>query len=152
TDQLSLAIDSYRKIPRQSNLLEDALYEISWAYVKNKNYPQALQSLELLAMSDPNSDRLPDVRILEGNLRIRLARARVLNGESDGQSDYQQALKTFDELKAYYAEPHKELHRIIDEHADPKRFLAQITGRSSRALETQAPLPPIAAAWLKEEA
>ncbi len=151
-NQLSRAIDAYRQIPRQSELLDEVLYETAWVYVKNRNYEHALQALELLALSDPNSQLLPDVKILEGNLRIRLARQRLVNGESDGTSEYDQAVKLFEELRKLYGEPHQELQRVVSEHADTRAFLAQLTGRSSRVLDSQPELPEIAASWLREEA
>ena len=65
-DQPARAIDAYLNISRRSDLFSDALFEASWVYVKNKEFNKALRALELLALSDPNSYRLPEVRILEG--------------------------------------------------------------------------------------
>jgi len=51
-DQPSKSIDSYLLVDRHSDLFPDALYEVSWVYVKSKQYDKALRTLELLARSD----------------------------------------------------------------------------------------------------
>jgi TolA-binding protein len=74
-EQPSKSIDTYLQVDRHSDLFPDALYETAWVYVKSKQYDKALRALELLEQSDPQSQKTPTTRILEGNLRIRKAQA-----------------------------------------------------------------------------
>ena len=72
-DQFTQSITSYLLIDRKSDLFSEALYEVGWVYVKNKQFDKALRALELLAEADPDSQKTPTVKLLEGNLRIRKA-------------------------------------------------------------------------------
>jgi len=157
-DQPTKAIDSYLLIDRKSDLFPDALYEVAWVYVKSQQYDKALRALELLSLADPTSQRLPTVRILEGNLRVRKAQAihdKVVagldTGAASGTEEYAKAVKLFGATHAVYAPPHDELAKIIAANDDPQAFLAQITGRSSETFQTNSTMPEIAAAWIRDE-
>ncbi|MBL8623557.1 MAG: tetratricopeptide repeat protein [Myxococcales bacterium] len=157
-DQPTKAIDSYLLIDRKSDLFPDALYEVAWVYVKSQQYDKALRALELLALADPTSQRLPTVRILEGNLRIRKAQGiheKVLagldTGSASGTEEYDKATRLFGETHDLYAPPHDELAKIIAANEDPQAFLAQITGRASETFHTNSTMPEIAAAWIRDE-
>lgn len=157
-DQPTKAIDSYLLVDRKSDLFPDALYEVAWVYVKSQQYDKALRALELLALADPTSQRLPTVRILEGNLRVRKAQAihdKVVagldTGSASGTEEYAKATKLFTETRGIYVEPHDELGKIIAANDDPQAFLAQITGRASETFQVNSTMPEIAAAWIRDE-
>ncbi|MBK9034566.1 MAG: tetratricopeptide repeat protein [Myxococcales bacterium] len=157
-DQPTKAIDSYLLLDRKSDLFPDALYEVAWVYVKSQQYDKALRALELLALADPTSQRLPTVRILEGNLRVRKAQAiheKVMagldTGSSSGTEEYAKATTLFNDIHGVYAEPHDQLAKIIAENEEPQAFLAQITGRASETFQTNSTMPEIAAAWIRDE-
>ncbi len=150
-DQPSKAIDRYLMISRRSDLFDEALYEVAWVYVKNKEFDKALRALELLALANPQSARMPDVKILEGNLRIRKAQKVVDQAQGNAAEEYAVALSTFEMLKETFKQPREELVRLMKEHEDPRVFMAQITGRTSESFDTHSTLPEVAAAWLREE-
>ncbi len=149
--QMTRAIDSYLNIERRSDLFADALYEAAWVYVKNKEFNKALRALELLALSDPNSYRLPEVRILEANLRIRRAQALEESSAGSPEEEYGKAKRLFESTHSAFDEPHQALVAIVNERRDPRLFLEQITGRQSTVFATQATIPSVAAAWLRRE-
>lgn len=150
-DQPSKAIDQYLEIERKSDLFDEALYEVAWVYVKNKQFDKALRALELLALADPSSSKLPEVKILEGNLRIR--KARGLAGKVTGNSaeEYAKAQELFETTNDTFRKPYDELLRVSTEQMDARAFMAQITGRASETFDVNATLPEIAAAWIREE-
>jgi len=157
-EQPSRAIDSYLLIDRKSDLFDDALYEVAWVYVKGKQFDKALRALELLALTDPSSAKLPTVKILEGNLRIRKAqmiRAQTLMGTGQNkdrpEDEYRKAETAFTETHDTYLAPHDELGKIIASEQDPQVFLAQITGRSSKTFDVASTMPELAAAWIRQE-
>ncbi len=157
-DQPTKAVDTYLLIDRKSDLFPDALYEVAWVYVKAKQFDKALRALELLALADPTSQKLPTVRILEGNLRVRKAQSihekTVLGldtGASSGAEEYLKATDIFDGTHDTYQPPHDELSKIVAANEDPQVFLAQITGRASVTFQTNATMPEIAAAWIRNE-
>jgi tetratricopeptide (TPR) repeat protein len=157
-DQPSKAIDAYLLIDRKSDLFDDALYEVAWVYVKGKQYDKALRALELLALTDPSSQKLPTVQLLEGNLRIRKAQTihdqqiqGVFTGRADPDTEYGEAEKIFKKTHSDYAPAYDQLAALVARNADPSQFLAQITRRNSRAFQVNATMPEVAASWLREQ-
>jgi len=157
-DQPTKAIDSYLLLDRKSPLFDEALYEVAWVYVKAKQFDKALRALELLSLADPTSSKMPTVRILEGNLRIRKAqglRADMVMGIDQGKGnpteEYLKADRVFAETKGTFKPPHDELQKIIEAGRDPREFMVQITGRVSKTFETNATMPELAATWVRDE-
>ncbi len=159
-DQPGKAIDAYLLVDRHSDLFPDALYEVSWVYVKGKQYDKALRALELLAQSDPNSNRTPTVRILEGNLRIRKAQmirqAQIVGSvdtaaKLDPQVEYDKATKVFDDTHAVYHPSFQALEAMLGNAGDPADYLAQLAGREEHVFQASAPIPEAAAQFLREE-
>jgi lipopolysaccharide biosynthesis regulator YciM len=160
-DQPAQSIDAYLMVDRHSDLFPDALYEVSWVYVKSRQYDKALRALELLALSDPQSTKTPTVRILEGNLRIRKAQmirgAQILGTidakeQDDPATEYDRAVQVFTETHDMYAPSYTALARLAEAGTPPERYLAQIAGRSEHVFQAAAPLPEAAVQYLRDEA
>jgi len=158
-DQPSKAIDSYLLIDRNSDLFTDALYEVAWVYVKGKQFDKALRALELLALSNPSSNRTATVRVLEGNLRIRKAQmnrlAQITNTVEANQTDpaveYDKAAAVFNETHDVYYPSYVALEAMMESGADPADYLAQLAERQTVAFQAVAPIPEAAAQYLREE-
>lgn len=159
-DQLSKSIDAYLMVDRRSDLFADALYEVAWVYVKGKQYDKALRALELLALSEPTSQKTPTVRILEGNLRIRkaqLIREKQIagtieqGGGGDPEVEYEKAAKVFAETHDLYLPSYQALAHMVESSADPAQYLSQIAGRSQTVFQTSAPIPEAAVQYLRDE-
>lgn len=159
-DQPSKAIDSYLLVDRHSDLFADALYEVAWVYVKAKQFDKALRALELLALSDPTSEKTPTVRILEGNLRIRkaqLVRAAQITGTVDANAEdpaveYDKAAAVFRETHDGYYPSYVALTNMLNNAAaDPAEYLTQLAGRASNVFQAAPPIPEAAADYLREE-
>jgi TolA-binding protein/predicted nucleic acid-binding Zn-ribbon protein len=159
-DMPSKSIDNYLLVDRRSDLFPAALYEVSWVYVKSKQYDKALTTLVLLDRLEPSSLKSPTVRILEGNLRIRkaqLLRQAEINGtisqeeRSTPAAEYEKAQQLFDELHDQFAPGYATLNRMADENVDASGFLDQISGRNERMFSSAAPIPEAAVQWLREE-
>ena len=71
--QFDKAIESYLSIPRQSKYWPEALREQAWTYIKAKDWQRAYRSVNLLLLADPDVPDGPDLRILEGNLQLRMS-------------------------------------------------------------------------------
>jgi hypothetical protein len=159
-EEPSKSIDSYLLVDRHSDLFPDALYEVGWVYVKNKQYDKALRALELLELSDPASTKTATVRILEGNLRIRKAQmireaqiAGTISTEeaSDPATEYVKATKIFTETHDQYMPSYLALSQMVDGHLDPSSFVAQIAGRQQPVFSTAPAIPDAAAQWLRDQ-
>jgi len=150
-DQATEALDQYLAISRKSDLFDDALYEIAWVYVSAQKFEQALRALELLALANASSAKLPDVRVLEGNLRIRKAQRFEENGQGNPAEQYARAMNVFEDTRDRYEQPLRDLEAIIAERPDPRTFVNQITGRNEDAFDVAVRLPDEAVAWLRED-
>ena len=159
-DQASKSIDSYLLVDRHSDLFPDALYEVSWVYVKSKQYDKALRTLELLAQSDPGSTKTPTVKILEGNLRVRKAqmiRGAEILGTLDAKdqdnpaTEYDRAVAVFTETHDMYIPSYMALSRMVAGGTSPEHYLAQIAGRSEHVFQAAAPIPEAAVQYLRDE-
>jgi hypothetical protein len=159
-DQPSKSIDAYLMVDRHSDVFPDALYEVGWVYVKNKQYDKALRALELLSQSDAQSTKTPTVRILEGNLRVRKAqmlRGQTIEGtldnrvQDDPETEYDRAVQVFTETHDAYVPSYTALAQIVDGKADPAQYLTQIAGRWEHVFQAAAPLPEAAVQYLRDE-
>jgi hypothetical protein len=159
-EQPSKSIDSYLLVDRHSDLFPDALYEVSWVYVKAKQYDKALRALELLEQSDPTSTKTPTVRILEGNLRIRKAQMLrqqqiqgTINNEehSDPANEYDKAVQLFTQTHDQYVPAYQALVQMVNGKLDPGTFVDQIAGRSRYVFQVSPPVPEAAAQMLRDE-
>ena len=159
-EQPAKAIDNYLLIDRHSDLFPSALYEVSWVYVKNKQYDKALVALELLGRLDPESTQTPTVKILDGNLRIRKAQmlrqaqiAGTVNAEehSDPPTEYGKAEKLFNETHDQYKPAYDALNRMAAGTLGASSFIDQLAGRNTRMFTGATPIPEAAAQWLREE-
>jgi tetratricopeptide (TPR) repeat protein len=159
-DQPAKSIDAYLLVDRGSDLFPTALYEVSWVYVKSKQYDKALVALELLHRLDPLSTNTPTVRILEGNLRIRkaqLIRQAQITGtvsseeKSDPPTEYANAEKIFTETHDRFYPSFVALDRMVAGTLDPASLIDQVSGRNNRVFAAAAPIPELAAQWLREE-
>jgi TolA-binding protein len=159
-DQQAKSIDAYLLVDRHSDLFPTALYEVSWVYVKSKQYDKALVALELLQRLEPQSTSAPIVRILEGNLRIRkaqmLRQAQITgtldNSEtSDPPAEYAKAEKLFRETHDLYQPSYNALTRMVEGSLRPESLIDQIAERTTHVFQEAAPVPEAAANMLREQ-
>ena len=71
--QFDRAKEWYASVPRQSKYFGDAMYESAWNSIKSKDFKSAYRALDLMLLQDPDSARAPELRLLIGNLHLRLA-------------------------------------------------------------------------------
>lgn len=158
-DQLAKSIDSYLLVDRHSDLFPEALYEVAWVYVKGKQFDKALRALELLALSEPTSNKTPTVRLLEGNLRIRkaqLLRQAIITNTVDAEHkdpaiEYDKAAAVFEETHRLYYPSYQSIASMLEGGTDAGDYIAQLAGRSSTVFQSTAPIPEAAAQYLREE-
>ncbi|MDX2091190.1 MAG: tetratricopeptide repeat protein [Kofleriaceae bacterium] len=158
-DQLAKSIDSYLLVDRHSDLFPEALYEVAWVYVKGKQFDKALRALELLALSEPTSNKTPTVRLLEGNLRIRkaqLLRQAIITNTVDAEHkdpviEYDKAAAVFEETNRLYFPSYQSVATMLEGGTDAGDYIAQLAGRSSTVFQATAPIPEAAAQYLRDE-
>ena len=135
--KIAEAIGAYEKVPRTSPEFDTALYEIAWAYVKQKSFPKALRALELLDLANPNSPFIPEVKVLQGNLLIRLKKWSL-------------ATDLFSRSRERFMPVYTRMNQVMTEHADPNVFFDLLLARNMVKFGVKIQVPALAIHWVKE--
>ncbi len=70
-EQYTQASEAYSKVDRDSPEFDTMLYELAWVYVRLGDVDRAERALEVLMMSDPNSQYIGDGTLLRADLLLR---------------------------------------------------------------------------------
>src|SRR5262249_23181936 len=138
-------------ISRRSPAFGDALQEIAWAYVKAKQYDRALRALELLQLASPKASDLPEIRLLEGNLRLRKAQGIGAEGLGNTSEEYAKATTTFEQMRDTYQKSKDEIDKLLAAHGDRRAYFNALTGKGGEALDVQIEVPKTALEAVKED-
>jgi tetratricopeptide (TPR) repeat protein len=136
--QFDKAIEAYLLIPRQSKYWPEALREQAWTYIKAKDWQRAYRSVNLLLLADPDVPDGPDLRILEGNLQLRM-------------SNFYLASDTFSKVRDEFEPIHRQLNQVIVRSQTDPAYFDSLIGRSLDKFDIGAFVPPTAAKWVKAE-
>ena len=136
--QFDKAIESYLAIPRQSKYWPEALREQAWTYIKAKDWQRAYRSVNLLLLADPDVPDGPDLRILEGNLQLRM-------------SNFYLASDTFSKVRDEFEPIHRQLNQVIVRSQTDPAYFDTLIGKSLDKFDIGAFVPPAAAKWVKAE-
>ena len=136
--QFDKAIETYLAIPRQSKYWSEALREQTWTYIKAKDWQRAYRSVNLLLLADPDVPDGPDLRILEGNLQLRM-------------SNFYLASDTFSKVRDEFDPIHRQLQQVIVRSQTEPAYFDQLIGKSLDKFDIAAFVPPAAAKWVKSE-
>ncbi|HEY8042315.1 MAG TPA: tetratricopeptide repeat protein, partial [Polyangiaceae bacterium] len=93
-EQYQQASEAYAKVGRDSPEFDTMLYELAWVYVRLGDVQRAERALEVLMISDPNSQYIGDGTLLRADLLLRAGafdRALQL---------YQSVLAQYDPMRA----------------------------------------------------
>ena len=136
--QFDKAIEAYLSIPRQSKYWPEALREQAWTYIKAKDWQRAYRSVNLLLLADPDVPDGPDLRILEGNLQLRM-------------SNFYLASDTFSKVRDEFEPIHRQLKQVIVRSQTDPAYFDSLIGKSLDKFDIGAFVPPAAAKWVKAE-
>jgi hypothetical protein len=93
-DQLDRSLEAYLKIDRNASTFKEAIKESVWVAIKQKDFKQALQRLEIQLIEQPNILDDPPTRILK-------ARLLSIQGRfNDARSLFKELRERFDFLKS----------------------------------------------------
>lgn len=139
-NEITKAIDAYQRVDRHSSAFDAALFEIAWAYIKAEQYKRALRALDLLVLAQPDSDFVPDVKVTQGNLLIRL-------------NQWGRATNLFTDTRDDFVPVHKRMKELMRQHDDPNVFFDALLQRNlkSGSLAVVIEVPKIALKWVKEK-
>lgn len=142
--RLAESIDSYQDVERTSARFEEALYEVTWTYVRaaaqaeqperrDAEYRKARKALEILLLSERETTVLPEARLLLGNIHLRLG-------------EYAEASEVFREVVERYGPISQDLQLVATRPENAEKLLRAGVRASDGASE---PLPPVAMTWMQ---
>lgn len=137
TGQLERAAGAYESVPPTSELYDTALYEISMVYIKMGDPTKAERSLEVLSISNPESNLIPDAKVLRGNLLVRVGK-------------FDDAFALFKEIGKQFQPVKDDLDEIIGEHPDPEEYFHELVKTNLETFDAKSFLPPMAINWIKK--
>ena len=136
--QFDKAIEAYQSVPRQSKYFGDALQEEAWTYIKAKEWQKAYRALDLLLLANPETADAPHLRLLMGNLNLRM-------------NNFFLASDAFGKVRDEFEPVHRQLQQVIVKaQADPTYFDA-LVGKSLDKFDIASFVPPAAAGWVRAE-
>ena len=138
TDQVAKSVEAYQMVPRTSKRFETALYEVAWTYIRQGDSTRAERALEVLSVAAPESQYIPDAKILRGNLLLR-----------DGR--YASAAGVFGEVTKEFQPVRDELDKLIAQQPDPRAYFSALVHSNLDNFDDQAFLPPLALRWARIE-
>jgi tetratricopeptide (TPR) repeat protein len=132
------ARDAYAGIARQSKYFEDAMNELAWTSIKAKDYKAAYRALDLMLLQSPDSPQAPELRLLMGNLHVRVGNFALAN------EAFLQARDQFEPIHLQLRETQKKAQ------VDPKYF-ENLIGKGLEKFDIAVLVPVKAVKWVKAE-
>lgn len=108
TDQFTKSAEYYQRISRESDYFADALYEIGWTFIKEGDYSQASQSVEIFLLAFPEHRYTAELKLLQGHLNMK-------------QTAYESALQNYE--------------GVVDEYTPVEEAIAEIERDAMRPME-----------------
>jgi len=136
--QFDKAIEVYLAVPRQSRYWSEALREQAWTYIKAKDWQRAYRSVNLLLLYDPDTADAPDLRLLEGNLELRM-------------NNFYLASDEFSKVRDEFEPIHRQLQQVIVKSQTDPAYFDALVGKSLDKFDIGVFVPPTAAKWVKAE-
>ncbi len=128
------AIDRYAQVPQQSDNFPDALYEVSWAYVRKGEYQKAKNATDILLLVAEDSVLAPEAKILQGTLLQKMQK-------------YDDSVDTYNQVINTYAPVRDEIDALLTVNKDPVQYFDELLQRNEKSLDVTRLLPPIALKW-----
>ncbi|MDX2023855.1 MAG: tetratricopeptide repeat protein [Deltaproteobacteria bacterium] len=136
--QLDQAKAMYVSLDRQSKYFADAMYESAWTAIKAGDFKTAYRALDLLLLQDPDSPRAPELRLLMGNLNLRL-------------SNFYVASDTFSKTREEFEPVYQELTKTLERSSNDPAYFQTLVGQDLSKFDISVFVPGSAAKWVKGE-
>ena len=136
--QFERAIEAYESVSRTSPRFSEAKYEEAWTYIKAAKWQKAWEAIDLLLLKTPDSPDAPEMRLLMGNLQLRMSNFLVA-GDSFSQ--------TRDEFEPIHRQLQAE---VVRAQQDPAYF-ENLVGKNLDKFDIATFIPPNAAKWVKAD-
>jgi tetratricopeptide (TPR) repeat protein len=136
-EQYARASAAYAKIGRESLEFDSMLYELAWVYVRLGDVQRAERALEVLMVSDPNSQFIADGTLLRADLLLRAGA-------------FDRALELYERVRTQYDPLRAKVDAFMDSTKDVSVYYEKLGAREADMLAHDEQLPDIAVRWARE--
>ncbi len=137
-EQYQQASEAYAKVDRSSPEFDTMLYELAWVYVRLGDVQRADRALEVLMVSDPNSQYIGDGTLLRADLLLRAGA-------------FDRALQLYQSVLAQYEPMRAKVQSFLDSTQDVSVYYDKLAQQQLDLLDQNDALPPLAIRWAREE-
>jgi tetratricopeptide (TPR) repeat protein len=137
-EQYTQASDAYSKVRRESPEFDTMLYELGWVYVRMGDVERAERALELLMVSDPDSEFIGDGTLLRADLLLRAGA-------------FDRALKLYEDVLTQYDPMRAKVDTFLDSTTDVAVYYERLAQQQADLLDENEQLPGMALKWAREE-
>ena len=115
TGRFAESTEYYRRIAGDSAVLADKLYEITWTFIKQEQFEEALRAAEIFLLAYPEHEYTAELKLLEGHLHVQQrAFDSALTSYEGVIQDYTPIRETFRELSESRDDPEQYFGRILE--------------------------------------
>jgi tetratricopeptide (TPR) repeat protein len=136
-EQYQQASEAYAKVNRDSPEFDTMLYELAWVYVRLGDVQRADRALEVLMVSDPNSQYIGDGTLLRADLLLRAGA-------------FDRALQLYQSVLAQYDPMRAKVESFLDSTKDVTVYYDKLAQQQLDLLDQNEQLPPLAIRWARE--
>jgi tetratricopeptide (TPR) repeat protein len=136
-EQYQQASEAYAKVNRDSPEFDTMLYELAWVYVRLGDVGRAERALEVLMMSDPNSQYIGKGTLLRADLLLR-------------SGSFDRALKLYESVRAQYDPMRAKVESFLGSTKDVSVYYDRLADQEMDLLSQNDQLPMLAVRWARE--
>lgn len=136
-EQYTQASEAYEKVDRDSPEFDTMLYELAWVYVRLGDVDRAERALEVLMMSDPNSQYIGDGTLLRADLLLRAGA-------------FDRALKLYEGVRTQYEPLRAKVDSFLGSTKDVSVYYDKLAEQQLDLLDSSQQLPAVAVRWARE--
>jgi tetratricopeptide (TPR) repeat protein len=136
-EQYQQASEAYAKVNRDSPEFDTMLYELAWVYVRLGDVQRAERALEVLMISDPNSQYIGDGTLLRADLLLRAGA-------------FDRALQLYQGVLAQYDPMRARVESFLNSTKDVSVYYDKLALQQLDLLDQNEQLPAIAIRWARE--
>jgi len=128
----------YSEISGDSSYLADKLYELVWAFIKQEEYREALQGVEIFLLGFPQHQYTAQMKLLEGHLHLQ-------------QVEYDSALISYENVVRDYLPIREKLADFSRSEEVAERYFAEVLGEFEVGGQVGEALPHYALTMLRHD-
>ena len=130
------AVESYQRVPSSSDFFADQLYEITWTYIKQSAWQEAIDSVEIFTVAFPDHPYTVRMRLVEGHLHRK-------------SEQFERALATYESVVDEYTPVRESLADLEGDRQSPSVFFERLVNDDTLEV-AGVKLPPYAVELLVE--